>query len=181
MTVDSHRHSKRVEAGEHLQRLMAEHLDRTPPETNGPVIEIGALAGLTVTGQALTTIDDEIRLAVPDAHIEVTWPAFDWKRSDPSGLITRLERQIQRLPDTLASLQAEGDTARAEADRAAARLGAPWDRADELTALRRRQGEINDTLAAATTPDEPPSMKPPPGTEAVVPVAPRSIAGGLSL
>jgi N12 class adenine-specific DNA methylase/SAM-dependent methyltransferase len=181
MTVDSRRHSKRVEAGEHLQRLMAERLDRTPPETNGPVVDVGTLAGLTVTGQAVTTIDDEIRLAVPDAHIEVTWPALDWKRSDPSGLVIRLERQIQRLPETLTSLQAEGDAARSEADRAAARIGAPWDRADELTALRRRQGEINDTLAAATAPSEAPSIEPAPATAAVAPIAPRSTGGGLSL
>ena len=181
MTVDSHRYSKRVEAGEQLRRLMVEHLDRTPPETNGPVNEVGALAGLTVTGQAITTIDDEIRLAVPDAHIEVTWSALDWKRGDPSGLITRLERQIQRLPDTLASLQAEGNTARAEADRAAARIGAPWDRADDLTALRRRQGEINDALAAATAPADAPSTEPPAVSAAVAPVVPRSAGGGLSL
>ena len=181
MTVDGHRHSKRVEAGEHLQRLMAEGLDRTPPETNGAIHDVGSLGGLTITGQAVTTIDDEIRLAVPEAHIEVTWPALDWKRSDPSGLITRLERQIQRLPDTLASLQAEGDTARAEADRAAARIGAPWDRAEELTALRRRQGEINDTLAAAAAPDEPPSVEPPAASVTVDPVVPRSPGGGLSL
>jgi hypothetical protein len=58
-------------------------LDQTPPETNGPTVEIGTLAGLTVTAQAITTIEDEIRVAIPDAHIEVTYPALDWKRSDP--------------------------------------------------------------------------------------------------
>ena len=51
MTVDGHRHSKRVEAGEHLQRLMAEHLDRTPPETNGAVHDVGSLGGLTITAR----------------------------------------------------------------------------------------------------------------------------------
>ena len=100
MTIDGHRHSKRVEAGEHLQRLMADRLDQTPPETNGPTIEVGALAGLAVTAQAVTTIDDEIRLTIADAHIEVTYPALDWKRSEPTNLITLLERQVQRLPYT---------------------------------------------------------------------------------
>ncbi|MCC5954290.1 MAG: hypothetical protein JJU45_19550, partial [Acidimicrobiia bacterium] len=175
------RHAKRVEAGEHLQRFMAERLHRTPPETSGAVIEVGSVAGLTVTGQAITTIDDEIRIAVPDAHIEVTWSALDWKRSDPSGLITRLERQIQRLPETLASLRTEGDTARAEADRAAARIGTPWDRTHELSALRRRQGEINDTLATAMAVDEPPSTDHPAASASVAPVVPRSTGRGLSL
>jgi len=132
---------------------MADRLDQTPPEINGPIIEVGTLAGLAVTAQAVTTIDDEIRLAIADAHIEVTYPALDWKRSEPANLITRLERQIQRLPDTLTSLQAEADTARGEADRAAARIGVQWDRADELAGLRRRQSEINDTLAAAANPE----------------------------
>lgn len=179
MTVDGHRHSKRVDAGEHLQRFMADRLDQTPPETNGPTIEIGTLAGLTVTAQAVTTIDDEIRLTVPDVHIEVAYPALDWKRSEPANLITRLERQIQRLPDTLTSFQAEADAARGEADRATARIGVPWDRSDELAGLRRRQAEINDTLAAAAAPETPEPT--PTEVEQPSPSVPRIEDDGLSL
>jgi hypothetical protein len=179
MTVDGHRHSKRVDAGEHLQRLMADRLDQTPPETNGPTIEVGALAGLAVTAQAVTTIGDEIRLAIPDAHIEVTYPALDWKRSEPANLVTRLERQIQRLPDTLTSFQAEADTARGEADRAASRIGAPWDRAGELAGLRRRQGEINDTLTAAANPE--PVEAQPAAVDPSPPSVPPLRSDGLSL
>ena len=179
MTVVGHRHSKRVDAGEHLQRLMADRLDQTPPETNGPIIEVGTLAGLAVTAQAVTTIDDEIRLAIADAHIEVTYPALDWKRSEPANLITRLERQIQRLPDTLTSLRAEADTARGEAERAAARIGAPWDRADELAGLRRRQGEINETLTAAANPEA--GEAPPTAVDATPPSEPPPRSDGLSL
>jgi hypothetical protein len=168
---------------------MADRLDQTPPETNGQVVDLGTLAGLTVTGQAVTTIEDEIRLAIPDAHIEVTYPALDWKRSEPSNLITRLERQIQRLPDTFTNLQAEADTARAEADRAATRIGASWDRADELSGLRRRQGEINDTLAAAASPEAAdPGQPPPPAVEPSTPAVetssrsvPQPGGSGLSL
>jgi hypothetical protein len=151
------------------------------------VVELGTLAGLRVTGQAVTTIEDEIRLAIPQAHIEVTYPALDWKRSEPSNLVTRLERQIHRLPDTLTNLQSEADTARAEADRAATRIGAPWDRADELSGLRRRQGEINDTLAAAANPEPVEPAGPPPSaaelTQPVVETPSRSVpqAGGSGL
>lgn len=164
MTVDGHHHAKRVDAGAHLQRLLLDHLDRTPPESIGHAVEVGTLAGLTITGQAITTIEDEIRLAVPDAHIEIRYTALDWKRSEPSSVITRLERHIQRLPETLAATRAEAEQARGEAERAEARIGVPWDRADELARLRRRQQEIDEQLAAAASksPDSStPSTSPP--------------------
>jgi hypothetical protein len=179
MTVDGHHHTKRVDAGEHLQRVMVDRLDQTPPETNGPTVEIGTLAGLGVVGQSVTTIDDEIRIAIPDAHIEITYPALDWKRSEPANLITRLERQIHRIPDTLSTLRAEAETSRGEAGRAADRIGTPWGRADELAGLRRRQGEINETLAAAAAPDAP--DPPPPAAELAPQSVPRSGGDGLSL
>jgi hypothetical protein len=146
-----HHHTKRVDAGTHLQRLLLDHLDRTPPESTGRAAEVGTLAGLTVTGQAITTIEDELRLAVPDAHIEIRYTALDWKRSEPSSVITRLERHIQRLPETLAATRADAEQARSEAERAESRIGAPWDRADELARLRRRQQEIDEQLAAAAS------------------------------
>jgi len=153
MTVDGRHHTMRVEAGEHLQRLLAGRLDQTPPETTGPANPVGVLGGLPVTGQAITTIEDEIRLAIPDAHIEVTYPALELKRSEPSSIVTRLERQLKRLPDTVASTRSEAEAARNEASRAEARIGAPWDRSDELAGLRRRQQEIDETLAATVEPD----------------------------
>jgi hypothetical protein len=160
MTVDGRRYTKRVEAGEYLQRLLLDQLDRTPPESTGPMVEVGTLAGLMVTGQAITSIEDEIRLAVSDAHIEIVYTALDWKRSEPSSFITRLERHIQRLPETLAATKAEAEAAQGEAARAQSRLGAPWDRADELARFRRRQQEIDEQLAAAATrnPAMPPSV-----------------------
>jgi hypothetical protein len=124
----------------------------TAPETSGPTVEIASLGGLTVTAQAITTIEDEVRVALPDAHVEVSFLSNDLTRSDPANLITRLERHIHRLPDTIAELGGEASNARAEARRAEARLGAPWERADELGGLRRRQKEIEDQLAATAEP-----------------------------
>jgi outer membrane murein-binding lipoprotein Lpp len=132
-----------------------------------------------VTGQAITSIEDEIRLAVSDAHIGIVYTALDWKRSEPSSVITRLERHIQRLPETLAATKAEAEAARSEAERAQSRLGAPWDRADELARLRRRQQEIDEQLAAFATgdavvpPAEPPST---PAARSHDPAAPSSAA-----
>ena len=70
--------------------------DHTPPETSGPTTEVGTLGGLPVTAQAITTIEDEVRVAIPDAHVEVTFLAYDLSRSDPANLVTRLERHLHR-------------------------------------------------------------------------------------
>ncbi len=163
MTIDGSSHTKRVDAGDHLQRLLQHRLDQTPPETSGPTIQVGTLGGLAVRAQATTTIEDEVRVTVPDAHVEIRFLANDLRRSDPSNLITRLERHLHRLPATIVDLKQEAATARAEADRAEARVGAPWDRTDELTGLRRRQHEIDEQLAATT--------EPPPEPQVAVPAA----------
>ncbi|MGH9244907.1 MAG: hypothetical protein ACRD29_11435 [Acidimicrobiales bacterium] len=55
MTVDGQPHTKRPDAGTHLQRLLRHRLDHTPPETSGPTTEVGTLGGLPVTAQAITT------------------------------------------------------------------------------------------------------------------------------
>lgn len=172
MTIDSHTHTKRVDAGEHLQRLLQRQLDQTPPETSGPTIRIGTLGGLALTAQAVTTIEDEVRVGIPDAHAEVTFLANDLRRSDPSNLIIRLERHLHRLPDTVAELTQEAAVARAEAERAAARIGVPWGRAEELAELRRRQKEIDEQLAATTEPAPDPASPAPRVGPSTVPSAP---------
>jgi N12 class adenine-specific DNA methylase len=150
MTVDGQKHSERVDAGRHLQHLLQDRLDQTPPDTTGSTSEVGTLGGLAFAVQAITTIEDELRVVIPDANIEVTFLANDLNRSDPSNLIVRLERHLHRLPDTIAELNQEATAARGEAERAAARIGVPWGRSDELAGLRRRQKEIDELLTATT-------------------------------
>ena len=134
--------------------MLRKRLDRTPPETSGPTTQVGTLGGLDVHAQAITTIEDEIRVTIPDAHVEARFLTNDLHRGDPSSLITRLERNLHRLPDTIAELNKEATTARAEAEQATARVGVPWDRADELARLRRRQQEIDEQLTATTEPSQ---------------------------
>jgi N12 class adenine-specific DNA methylase len=154
MAIDGRWHRKRVDAGQHLQGLLQQRLDETPPETSGPTTQIGTLGGLDVHAQAITTIEDEIRVTIPDAHVEARFLTSDLSRGDPSSLITRLERHLHRLPDTIAELNKEATAAQAEAERATARVGVPWDRAEELAGLRRRQQEIEEQLAATTEPSQ---------------------------
>lgn len=150
MTVDGCAFDKRAEAGERLQRILGERLDGTPPEMRGPAATVGTLGGLEVTAQPDTTIEDEVHLAIPAAHVEVILSAEDLNRSDPSIMITRLERQLQRLSETIDGLKREASDGWNEADRAGARLRVPWDRTDDLGDLRRRQKEIEESLAAST-------------------------------
>jgi hypothetical protein len=73
VTVNGRGYAKREDAGLALQRLLADRLTATPPETVGPAVEVGTLGSLRVAGQAITTIADEIRVGIPDAHIELTY------------------------------------------------------------------------------------------------------------
>jgi hypothetical protein len=153
MTVDGHHHKKRADAGKAVQRLLSERLAATPPETTGQTVVIGRLGGLAVTGQALTTVADEVRVAIPDASVELAYPSHEWEVAEPSAILTRLERHLHRLPEALAAVVADGEAAQAEAARAEARIGQPWDRADELAHLRRRQQELTEALAKAAEPE----------------------------
>jgi hypothetical protein len=150
MTIDGRSYTKRTDAGTHLQRLLADQLEATPPESTSEVRDVGVLGGLRIAAQAATIIEDEIRVLIPDANIEVTYTRHDLEAAEPSIIISRLERQIHRLPDTLHSTRIDAEAARSEATRAAARIGQPFEHVDELTRLRRRQHEINERIATRT-------------------------------
>lgn len=73
----------------------------------------------------------------------------DWSTAEPSRLITTVERRVQRLDDDLAAERTRAERAAAEADRAKARLGQPFDHAAGLATARRRQQEIAELLTPA--------------------------------
>jgi N12 class adenine-specific DNA methylase len=157
MTVDGRHHTKRMEAGADLKTLLAGRLEATPPETTSALVPTAVLGELTVASQTIAVIEDEVRLVIRDAHIELTYNRHDWQTADPAMIVSRLERQLQRLPETLASTRAEGESAAAEAARAEARIGQSWEHTDELGALRRRQKEIDEALAASAEPTPEPA------------------------
>jgi N12 class adenine-specific DNA methylase len=152
MTVDGRDYTKRGDAGDALQRLLSARLRATPPETVGPAVKVGTLGSLPVTGQAITTIADEVRLGIADAHIELTYTREEWEHADPAMIVGRLERHLQRLPDTIAAANSEAQAATAEATRAEARLGQLFEHTTQLAALSRRQQELDEALAAVTEP-----------------------------
>ncbi|MBK5222835.1 MAG: hypothetical protein JJE52_08170 [Acidimicrobiia bacterium] len=134
MKVDGRTHTKRADAGLHLQQLLSDRLEASPPETNGPSVKVGTLGGLDVHAQAITTVEDEVRMTIPDAQVELTYAAHEWRAADPTMIVGRLERHLQRLPETLAATKADAEAARSEASRADARIGQPGTAARNLPA-----------------------------------------------
>lgn len=154
MTVDGTTHNKRVDAGIHLKQNLTERLAATPVGVRGDPDPIGRLAGLHITAQVTTIIEDEVRLAVPAAQIDHVYREKDWHTTDPLQLVQRLERHIQRIPDVIADARRDATAAAAEADRAGTRLGRPFEHINDLARLRRRQAELNEALYPTDAPNE---------------------------
>jgi len=169
MTVDNTVHTKRTEAGAHLKNLVGDQFAATPVGTRGDLLPVGQLAGLDIHAQIVTIIADEIRLAIPAADIEIVYKPDDWQTAEPAQIVQRLERHIQRIPDTIADARQDATAATAEADRASARLGQPFEHADDLARLRRRQAELDEELSADDAPlgSEETTPEPPTPTSAL--------------
>ena len=65
MTIDGRLHTKRRQAGEHLGDLLARQLASTPPEATGKPHPIAQLGGFDIHAQAITVIEDELRILIP--------------------------------------------------------------------------------------------------------------------
>ncbi len=146
MTVDGTRHVRRIDAGVSLRAVGRARLEATPPASDGPEVRVGELAGLGLTLATTTRIDPEIRVAVEGTRIRLHFRAADWLHLDPGGLVQGLERRIENLDHALDAAVERGAAARAEGDRARARLGQPFEHAPQLGQLRRRQHEITEAL-----------------------------------
>lgn len=152
MTVGDIRHAKRADAGGHLHALLNARLGATGAGEvdSGP---IGTLAGLELHGGVdRRGDDDEVSLALPQAGVVLAYSAQEWAGIEPGGLVGRLERRIQGLEGVLADARAEQATATAEADRARARIGAPFAYDEALRRLAHRQAEITEALLPGPEP-----------------------------
>lgn len=79
MTIDSRRHTKRIEAGEHLIDLVARGVG------SGDSVEVSQLACLDIHARATYFIDHEIQVAVPDADVELRFYRDEWPNVDLSA------------------------------------------------------------------------------------------------
>ena len=155
MMVDGVPHSKRVDAGDHLHRLVSSFMNR--PSSRHEGTPVGRLAGFEVH-VGIDRRFDEVSLMIPQAGAEIRYPTDEWRAVDPSSLVQRLERRIQNLDSALTDTRADHATSGQEAERARARIGAPFEHEDTLRTLQRRQREIAEQLVPPA--EEPPSPLP---------------------
>jgi N12 class adenine-specific DNA methylase/CheY-like chemotaxis protein len=149
MIIDGTSHAKRVDAGTHLKAILANEFAITPSDAASDVIPVGEVAGLTVHAQTDRRSSGDLRLRITSAHIELTYTRDDWQQAEPARIVQRLERHIQSIPDDLTAARKEALNAATEAERARARLGQPFEHADQLARLQRRQAELNEALTPA--------------------------------
>ncbi len=155
MTVDGVPHAKRVDAGDHLQRLVSSMVKEPSSRPEG--IPVGHLAGFDVHADVDRRFN-EVSVTVPVAGAEIRWGTDEWRAADPSSLVQRLERRIQNLDSTLTEARGEHAASSQEAERARARIGSPFEHDDALRGLQRRQQEITEQLVPPA--EEPPSAVP---------------------
>ncbi|HEX6659241.1 MAG TPA: hypothetical protein VF065_14225, partial [Ilumatobacter sp.] len=136
MTVDGRHWPKRAGAGEHLRQTLAQRLASTPPGTTSKHHPIGQVARLEIHAQALTTIEDELRILIPDIGTVIRFVGAELDTRDPVGLIRSIEHPIHRLPTTIADHRQHAQDAREEANRAETRRATPRG----ATLRRRRAG-----------------------------------------
>lgn len=155
MTVDGALHTKRVEAGNHLSRLVSALMNG--PSSRPEKAPAGHLAGFDVQAD-IDRRFHEVSLTITDVGAEIRWPTGEWHAVDPSSLIQRLERRIQNLDSALLEARSDRAAFGEEAARARARIGTPFEHEDELRSVQRRQQEINELLVPPAR--EPPALLP---------------------
>jgi N12 class adenine-specific DNA methylase len=145
MTVSATRYPKRVDAGGALLALGAQQLDATETWAS-TTADAGELGGLGLRLIASKVMTPDVRLEIVGTHLELRLPAEEWREKDPVGLVQGLERRISTLESYIPPLRTEQDQARAEGEKARARIGRPFEQEHRLHQLRRRQQEIAEEL-----------------------------------
>lgn len=116
----------------------------------------GELGGFPVTvavDRSLGKTQVSIRLdGAPGARI--AFPAPELHRTDPAGLVTRLENRLSRLEDRETSALADIEHARREIAHARDSIGKPFPRAAELAAAQDRVREIDRALQRMAAPGQ---------------------------
>jgi hypothetical protein len=174
-TVNGVRYDERAAAAAAMAPLMApivaRHWGRVPYLAG----TVATLGGFTATALVETTSQG------PVASVQftgcparpVTYTATDLAQPGP-GLIVRLENTLTTMDRTLVDVERTITTLTEERDRAAERLGRPFDRMDQLVDSRAHRATIDAKMAAAHQPPEPTPAPPPVEPPAAQPVGPAS-------
>ena len=192
MTVGERSYGGRVDAGAALRNAVLAVLDGRPAAGWGRNVEVvGQLGGFDVgverSGYGLddrgtselvvlrpgvgekgssgqTETGSEV---LPLRHLPLERPEV--ARSDPTGLIAKLEGRIARIEETAANYRSQAEASRTEAAAIAARLGRDFEHTNRLAWLRRRLSQIDEALMPPEPqagPDNPGMTSPDPGMNA---------------
>jgi N12 class adenine-specific DNA methylase len=145
-TIAGTRHASRADAGAHLRQLLSTEREVA-----------GSFAGFELRARA-DRHSGLITLALEPSPITVELDLPELAEVDPGRLMQRLEHRLGRLERDLDDARTGADIARAEGERAAARLDQPFEHADRLTKVTERQAELERLL---TPEPEPPAVEAP--------------------
>jgi len=152
-TINGARHTERGSAATALAAPLSTALANDRGYYRHELGDIGTLGGFTITAATVPTQQGtNVVLSFLDCPARaVTCTAADLRQAGP-GIIVRLENSLtgmdRALSDTRAAITATTD----ERDRAQARLGMLFDKADQLAAARTHQQEITARMTAAQNP-----------------------------
>lgn len=146
MTVHGVRYASRADAGEYLRRLLT---------TPGHAVS-GTFAGFDLSG-GCDGATGVASIALEPGPVRVEIEHADLAELDPSRLVQRLEHRLARLERDLDDARELAGAARREAGAAASRTDQPFEHAERLDALLRRQSEL-ERLLAPPEEHEPPSV-----------------------
>jgi len=152
-TVNGARYTERGSAAAALAAPLSTALANDRGYYRHELGNIGTLGGFTLTAATVPTQQGtHAILSFPDCPARaVTFTAADLRQAGP-GIIVRLENSLTALDRALANTRAAITATTDERDRAQARLGMPFDKADQLAAARTHQQEITARMTAAQDP-----------------------------
>jgi N12 class adenine-specific DNA methylase/SAM-dependent methyltransferase len=158
MSIAGQRHTDRGPAAaalaEAARRIGQQH-SRTTREVTIP--GLARLGGIDVTGLITPALGDSgPRVSLQIAGLDdttITVAGQDYNGG--TGLITRLENQLDRLERIQASTTNRIETARIEITRSQARIGEAFAHAAELATAQTRLAELETQMTEATSPGEP--------------------------
>ena len=149
-TVGGGTYDERAAAAAAFTHLLAPrlltHTGRVP-FLAGTVAEIGGFHGVAMIEETRQGNVASVTFTGCPARA-VTYTARDLAQPGP-GLIVRLENSLATMDRNLVDVHADITTTTTELARAQARVGAPFDKADQLTAARARRDEIAERMAPA--------------------------------
>jgi len=149
LTVQGRPHTRRSDSGRDLIDLLARSFNA--PRAGGDVVApVGSLGGLDLELRGQPGASREVRIVVADAEVEAVIGLDELAGADPSKLVQRLERLIERIPETAAAERTRAGAERLESAQAASRLGLAFTGQATLDNAAAELARLDEELKAHT-------------------------------